>query len=409
MAAKRETTEHHKTKEETQLLLKRLDHFSRVAAFRELTAWLAHELNQPLAAILGNSRAALRLLEEGTVDLNELREILNDIVVDNQRAVEVIRSVRSLLKKGVAESQPLLLNDLIEEMLPIVQNDLPVGNISIDLDLNPSLPAITGDRIQLQQVILSLVANALEAMSASERTGKLIIRTRQYSEEVIADIVDSGTGIPRNKLNRIFDPFVTTKTDGLGMGLFLSRSIVIGHNGRLWAENNDDGGATFHLALPIEDNRRLISKVNTDQSSLGDTGHHSRGLTILIADDGESFRRAVSSILAELPELEFLAEASNGEEAIKKAALLSPDLILLDVGLPIINGMETAVRMHIVAPNAKMLFLTQHDSPDFVRAALRAGALGYVLKLDAGNELLQAVKAVLRGGQYISASVRREP
>ena len=122
---------------------------------------------------------------------------------------------------------------------------------------------------------------------------------------------------------------------------------------------------------------------------------------------GQTFRHAVSSILAELPELKLLAEAADGAEAIKMAAELNPDLVLLDVGLPIVNGVEAAAKIRTVAPNAKLLFLTQHDSPDFVRAALRAGALGYVLKVDVGSELLQAAMAVVRGEQYLSSGIRR--
>jgi CheY-like chemotaxis protein len=258
----------------------------------------------------------------------------------------------------------------------------------------------------LRQVIHNLVVNAFEAMNASERPRKLVLRTRQSDGEVVLDVVDTGAGIPSDKLNSVFDVFVTTKADGLGMGLSLCRSIVMGHNGRLWAENNGDGGATFHVALPAEERLKPASAVNADRDAKSDAGRQSRELKILIADDRESFRHAVSSILAELPELELVAEAADGAEAVKKAAELNPDLILLDMSLPEINGVEAAARMRRVAPNAKILFLTQHDSPDFVSAALRAGALGYVLKADVGSELLQAVMAVLHGEQYLSSGAR---
>ena len=392
---------------ESQFLREKLAFSSRVATFSELLAWLAHELNQPLAAILGNAQAALRLMERGTPDLNEFREIFKDIVSDSQRTSEVIRGMRLKLKRSVAEDKPLLLNDLINEIMPIVRNDSLARNISIDLDLGLSLPSIRGDRVQLQQVILNLVVNAFEAMSALERPGKMILRSRLDDGEVVLDVVDSGAGIPRDKLDSIFDPFVTTKADALGVGLSLSRSIVIRHNGRLWVENNGDGGATFHVALPVENSLRPAATVDVDRSPQTDAGQRVHGFTVLIADDGKSFRHAVASLLAELPELKLLAEAADGEEAIKKAEELNPDLILLDVGLPIIDGVEAAARMRAVAPNAKILFLTQYDSPDFVRAALRAGALGYVLKVDVGSELLQAAMAVIRGEQYLSSGLRR--
>jgi nitrogen-specific signal transduction histidine kinase/ActR/RegA family two-component response regulator len=391
----------------TQLLHEKLALFSQIAAFSELTAWLAHELNQPLAAILGNAQAALRLMERASPDPGEFRQIFNDIVADNRRAVEMIRSMRSELKRGVTENKTLLLNDLIEEIMPVMRNNSLVKNASIDLDLAASLPSISGDRIQLQQVVFNLIVNALEAMKASERPGKLILRTRHADGEVVLDVVDSGPGIPNERLNSIFDPLVTTKAAALGMGLPLSRSIVIRHNGRLWAENNLDGGATFHVALPAEDSLTLAPTADFDGNSRSDSGLRSRGVTVLIADDGESFRRAVSSILVDLPELKNLAEAADGAEAIKLAAELNPDLVLLDVGLPIVNGVEAAAKIRAVAPNARLMFLTQHDSPDFVSAALRAGALGYVLKVDVGSELLQAAMTVVRGEQYLSSGIRR--
>ena len=400
-------TERRRAEIKTQLFHEKLALFSQIATFSELTAWLAHELNQPLAAILSNAQSALRLMERGSPDPKEFRAIFNDIVADNRRAVEIIRGMGSDLKRGVTEYKTLLLNDLIKEIIPAVRNDSLVKNVSISLDLGVSLPAITGDRIQLQHVVFNLMVNALEAIKASKRPGTLILRTRYADGEVVLDIVDSGSGIPNERLNSIFDPLVTTKAEALGMGLPLSRSIVIRHNGRLWAENNIDGGATFHVALPAEDSLTSAPTTGVDQNFQSDSGQRLRGITVLIADDGEAFRRAVSSILADLPELKNLAEAVDGAEVIQMAAELNPDLVLLDVGLPIVNGLEAAAKIHAVAPNAKLMFLTQYDSPDFVRAAMRAGALAYVLKVDVGSELLQAAMAVVRGEQYISSGIRR--
>jgi signal transduction histidine kinase/CheY-like chemotaxis protein len=377
-----------------------------LAKVSELMAWLAHELNQPLSAILGNAQAALRLMERGAPDLKELREIFEDIVADDRRAAEVIRSLRSRIDRGAAERKPLQLNDLIREIMPVVQSESLWGDISVDLDLGLSLPSIAGDWPQLKQVMLNLIINAFEAIKHSERPGKLILRTRQAERELVLDVVDSGIGISQDKLNSIFDPFVSTKAGALGMGLALSRSIVIKHNGRLWAENNVDGGATFHVALPVE----ILGPapiMDAVRSARSDAGQKPHGLTVLIADDRDTFRHAVSSILTKLPELKLLAEAADGAEAVKKAAELNPDLVLLDVGLPIVNGVEAAARIRSVAPDAKILFLTQHDSPEFVMAAMSAGALGYVLKVDVGRELLQAAMAVVRGERYLSAGIRR--
>ncbi|RPI21257.1 MAG: response regulator [Acidobacteria bacterium] len=403
--ADRDITEPFESKVETRGL--ELALFSRVAIFSELTAWLAHELNQPVAAILNNAQAARRMLERGAPDPKEMREIFDDIIADSQRTAEVIGGTRSKLQKGVPERQSLLLNDLLNEVIAIVRNDPLVRNTPIDLDLGSSLSPIEGDRVQLELAMLNLIVNGFDAMQASGQPGRLTLRTREVDRAVVLDVVDSGTGILQQKLDSIFNPLVTTKADGLGMGLPVSRSIVIGHNGRLWAENNPDRGATFHMAVPVEKSLSPEETVAVDQSSRSGVGVGSPGLTVLIADDKRSFRRAVSSLLKELPELRLSVEAEDGTEALEQAARLKPDLVLLDVGLPKINGVEAAAEIRAVAPNAKIMFLTQHESPDFVSAAIRAGALGYVLKVDAGSELLPAAMAVLRGQQYLSSGVRR--
>jgi PAS domain S-box-containing protein len=245
-----DVTEKLRAETESQLLRRELALFSRVATINELTASLAHELNQPLAAILNNAQAALRFIEKGSPDLNELKEIFKDIVVDDKRAAEVIRSLRSMLKKGEAEHQNLLLNDLTADVASIVRNDAMMRNVVLALDLDSPVPPVKGDRVQLQQVILNLIFNAFESMESTDLPATLRIRTRTLDGEAILDIADSGPGIANDKLDSIFEPFVTTKNEGLGLGLALSRSIVVAHKGRLWAENNPDGGATFHMALP---------------------------------------------------------------------------------------------------------------------------------------------------------------
>lgn len=235
---------------ETQLLRQELALFSRIATVNELAASIAHEINQPLAAISNNAQVALHLNERGTLDPDELREILSDIVADNQRAAEVIRSSRSMLKKDAGEHQSLLLNDLIRDVLSMMRSDALTRGISVSFDLDSPLPAVRGDRVQLQQVILNLIVNAFEAMDASEGPKNLKIRARESDGAAVLEVMDSGPGLAADKLDSIFEPFVTTKEKGLGLGLALSRSIISAHNGRLWAESNPQGGASFFMALP---------------------------------------------------------------------------------------------------------------------------------------------------------------
>jgi two-component system sensor kinase FixL len=238
---------------ETQRLRQELTHIGRVSAMGELNASLAHELNQPLTAILSNAQAAQTLLACDVVDLEAMREILADIVADDKRAAAVIRRLRSLLRKGDLEFVPLDVNEIVSEVGWLVKNDALTRNVSLRLDLAADLPGVLGDRVQLQQVVLNLVLNGLEALRppwAGART--LVIRTAMDGAATVTVAVqDSGTGIDEKDTDRIFQPFYTTKAEGLGMGLAIARTIVDAHGGRLAAANNEHGGATVHFTLPM--------------------------------------------------------------------------------------------------------------------------------------------------------------
>ena len=238
---------------ETQRLRQELTHIGRVSAMGELSASLAHELNQPLTAILSNAQAAQDLLALDVIDLDAMREILSDIVADDKRAAAVIRRLRTLLRKGDLEFVPLDVNEIVGEVAWLVKNDALIRNVSITLDLASDLPGVLGDRVQLQQVVLNLVLNGLEALRPPWAGARaLVIRTaRDGATTVAVAVQDSGTGIDEKDTDRIFQPFYTTKAEGLGMGLAIARTIVDAHGGRLVATNNEHGGATVHFTLPM--------------------------------------------------------------------------------------------------------------------------------------------------------------
>jgi two-component system sensor kinase FixL len=219
----------------------------------ELTASLAHELNQPLSAILSNAETAQDLLTADVIDLGMVREILGDIIAEDKRAAAVIHRLRILLKKGEIEFVRLDVNEVVGEVAWLVKSDVLLRNVSMSLELSPELPSVLGDRVQLQQVVLNLVLNGLEAMRpppAGPRT--LVIRTsRDDAASVTVAVQDSGIGIDETDPDRIFQPLYTTKPDGLGMGLAIARTIVDAHGGRLVAANNEGGGATVHFTLPV--------------------------------------------------------------------------------------------------------------------------------------------------------------
>jgi len=245
-------TERQKAYTETETLRGELAHISRVATMGELTAAIVHELGQPLAAILVNAQAGLRAIASGTHDEREIREILEDIVVDDHRAGEVIHHLRSLFGKGEAERRPLLLSQLINEVATVILRDAELRRVSIVLDLAPQPLWASGDRVQLQQVLLNLLLNAFDAMAdVIDRPRKVVVRTRALDRaRVQVDVADTGPGIAVEKLDAIFKPFVTAKTGGMGMGLSVSHSIITAHEGSIWAENGAEGGAIFHFVLP---------------------------------------------------------------------------------------------------------------------------------------------------------------
>lgn len=228
-----------------------LAHVTRISTMGELAASLAHELNQPLTAILSNAQAAQRFLNAKPAELKEVDEILEDIVTDNNRAGEVIRRMRALVKKEELDFAPINIVSVINDVVQLVHSDGILRNIRVQIECQDGLPRVRGDRVQLQQVVLNLLINAFDAMKeaiATERNVKVRAKTNGAGT-VEVSVRDHGTGLTSNELARIFQPFYTTKREGLGMGLSISRSIIEAHGGRLWAENNADRGATFHFTV----------------------------------------------------------------------------------------------------------------------------------------------------------------
>lgn len=246
-------TERKKAEEVSSQLRQELSRVMRIATLGELAASIAHELNQPLAAILSNAQAAQRFLASEIPDLDDVRDALGGIVEDDRRASEVIRRLRLLLKRGDLERTPVDINEVIREVVALMHRESVIRKISTKLDLAVHLPCVLGDRIQLQQVILNLITNGHEAMKDVEAgSGELVLQTSQDDPDtIIVAIRDSGIGIEPENLQRIFDGFFTTKPEGMGMGLSINRSIVEAHGGRIWATQNPDRGATFYFTLPI--------------------------------------------------------------------------------------------------------------------------------------------------------------
>jgi PAS domain S-box-containing protein len=249
----RDLTEHVLASETLREAQIALAHANRIATMGQLTASIAHEVNQPLAGVMANAHACLRWLDRETPDLDAVRRSVQWVIDDCNRANEVIRRVRSLAKKTDLEKVPLDVNDVVREVVALVQRELTSHQASLRMELAPGLPAILGDRIQLQQVIINLVMNGAEAMqSVTDRPRELVIQSRQEeTQQVLVGVTDSGVGISAENADRLFVPFFTTKSSGMGMGLSICRSIMEAHGGRLRATANLPHGATFQFTLPV--------------------------------------------------------------------------------------------------------------------------------------------------------------
>src|SRR5438552_1766127 len=250
-------TERKRAEEELRKTQVELAHVTRVLTMGELAASIAHEVNQPLAAVVTNGNACLRWLAGATPNLDEAREAVGRIIRDGKRAGDVISRIRALVKKSGTEQAYLDINEVIREVVGLTQTEIQKNGVALRMELAADLPRVLGDRVQLQQVFLNLVMNSIEAMSAvTDRARELVICSHQHeSDQVFVAVQDSGIGIDQENLEKIFNAFYTTKSQGMGMGLAISRSIVENHGGRLWATANESRGAVFQFTLPTGDGR----------------------------------------------------------------------------------------------------------------------------------------------------------
>ena len=248
--AKREGQEAHL---EMRRLQNEIAHVGRVSMMGQLASSLAHEINQPLGAILRNAEAAELFLESKNPDLEEIRTILADIRADDQRAGSVIDRMRSLLKRHVLDTQLLDLTEVVGDVAQLARSDAATRRVKLTVNVPEHLPPVRGDRVHLQQVLLNLIVNGMDSLNGSSPENRRVtVGARVDSKQAVeVSVSDTGHGIDADKLAHVFEAFYTTKKDGMGMGLPISRTIVESHGGRLWVENNNNTGATFRFTLPV--------------------------------------------------------------------------------------------------------------------------------------------------------------
>ena len=251
----RDITERQRSRREMEEQREQLTHLSRVAMLGELSGALAHELSQPLMSILSNAQAARRMLVREPVDLDEIRDIIDDVIASDQRAGDVIRGLRAMLKRGESNRARVDVNEVVHDVLKLAHSDLLSRHVDVITHLDDAVPGVSGDSVQLRQVLLNLIVNACEAMTDNSPGDRVLMieTTVGRGDAVEVAIRDNGCGIPDEIRNGLFKPFVTTKRHGLGLGLSICRSIVEAHGGKLWCDGNDGGrGTAFHLSLPAE-------------------------------------------------------------------------------------------------------------------------------------------------------------
>jgi C4-dicarboxylate-specific signal transduction histidine kinase len=252
-ALRNEIVERQHSQEALQSAQNEIAHVTRVTSMGELMASIAHEVNQPLAAIVTNGNACQRWLGAATPNLEEARAAVARIISEGNRASNLIKEIRAFVKKSPPQKDLVEINDLVRETLSLVRRELARNQVALQTELAANLPALTADRVQLQQVLLNLVMNGIEAMSTIEGRSRELAITSALSQDpmgVLIAVRDSGSGLSQQSTDRLFETFFTTKADGMGMGLSISRSIVAAHGGRLWAAANVDHGATFQFTIP---------------------------------------------------------------------------------------------------------------------------------------------------------------
>jgi len=248
-----DVTERKRAEEALRQAQAHLAHVSRVTTMGELTASLAHEVTQPIAAASTNANTCLRWLAGDTPNLEEARAAAIRIVKDAKRAAEIIGRTRLLFKKGTPQRESMDVNEVIREMIVLLGGEAARCSASVRTELAEDIPQLRGDRVQLQQVLMNLMINGIDAMNDVDGTRELIIKSqRAENEQLLVSVSDTGVGLPPQQTDQIFNAFFTTKPQGTGMGLRISRSIIESHGGRLWAADNSPRGARFSFTLPTK-------------------------------------------------------------------------------------------------------------------------------------------------------------
>jgi len=354
-----------------------LAHVTRVGLLGEISASLAHELNQPLAAILTNAQVLKRQINAAPAGLEDADEIISDVIDDTQRAGQIIRRLRALLKPGGRKVQMVDLNEIITELNDLLSSEFVIRQASVTLELAISLPALSADHIQLQQVLLNLITNALDAMEGIDPADRHILISTSLPQPTVVEVCvkDSGTGFKEESYQQLLESFYTTKKSGMGMGLAISNTMLQARGGRLWAENNQGPGAAFYFSLPV---------ASVDESIVARRQEHAHKegkpdvARVFIVDDDPSFLKAMQRLIDSAG---YAVETFTTAQAfLQREDYVGNGCLVADLHLPGETGLDLQTKLNTRDYTLPIVFITGAGSTSAGVQAMKKGAVDFLSK-----------------------------
>jgi len=386
----RDLTEITRTQEAAQRSSEQLAHVTRTGMLGEIAASLAHEINQPLAAILTNAQVLRRRLATDPTCPEDAKEAILDVIDDSRRAGEVILRLRALTEPGERMSEFIDINQIITDVAALLNSEVIMRQCELTMELAPELGTVLGDRIQLQQILLNLMTNALDAMdSVAPADRHLLVRTHcTKSDAVEICVKDSGVGLKDKSCEQLLEPFYTTKESGMGMGLAITRTIVQAHGGRLSAENNKGPGASFYFALPVADATASIAARGQEQEQEQEQ-EQLVVTTVFIVDDDASFRKAMERLIRSAG---YAVETfASAQEFLRRKHYVGYGCVVADLHMPGESGLDLQSKLNARNYHMPIIFITgAGDTASGVRA-MKLGALDFLAKPVDDEALLKVI------------------
>jgi len=385
----RDITTFREMEEANRKIENELAHVSRVGMMAEISGSIAHELNQPLTAILTNAQVLRRTHQARPLDHGDEGEIITDLIDDARRAGSVIKRLRELLKPGPSNMDSLDLNVIVISVQHLLRSEFTLRQISLKLDLANDLPAVVADRIQLQQVLINLLTNAFDALDTSEsKAREATVRTRQISPfKVEISISDNGTGIPAKDRTKIFDTFYSTKRDGMGMGLSICKTLLQVHGGQIWSQNNADGGASLHFTLQFADAPDVVDDKFAGEESLVEDKEGTA--TVFVVDDDPSVRSAMSRLIKSAG---YCVETFESAQAfLQSDQHQKTGCMIVDLHMPSQTGLELQSELNNREYTLPVIFITGAGDTDSGVEAMKQGAMDFLQKPLDDEALLKSI------------------